>query len=79
MAKICALGVRIKRGVSMHGIALNVTTDLSYFKLIVPCGIADRQVTSLKTLLGDTCPTMADTKSALVSRLRERLEPANAR
>jgi lipoate-protein ligase B len=47
LAKICAIGVRIRRGVSMHGLALNVTTDLRYFELIVPCGLSGRAVTSL--------------------------------
>lgn len=74
MAKICALGVRIKRGVSMHGIALNVTTDLSYFNFIVPCGIAGRQVTSLQTLLGDKCPTMSDTKLSLANHIKTKID-----
>src|SRR5438270_3757973 len=45
--KICAIGVRVSRGRSMHGFALNVDADLSYFSHIVPCGIADKQVTSI--------------------------------
>jgi lipoyl(octanoyl) transferase len=72
-AKICALGVRVKRGVTLHGLALNVTTDLSYFDLIVPCGIADRSVTSMRQILGDRCPIMADVKAAVVKSLRRAL------
>ncbi len=49
-AKIAAIGVRVSRGVTMHGFALNVNPDLSYFKHIVPCGLTDANVTSIADL-----------------------------
>ena len=52
-AKIAAIGVKISRGVAYHGFAINVTTDLSYYSHIVPCGIADRPVTSMGEVLGE--------------------------
>jgi lipoyl(octanoyl) transferase len=51
-AKIAALGVHISRGVTSHGLALNVTTDLEFFNLIIPCGITSRPVTSMGKELG---------------------------
>jgi lipoyl(octanoyl) transferase len=67
--KICALGVRIRRGVSMHGIALNVTTDLRYFNLIVPCGLAGRAVTSLREVMGERSPDAPQVKRAVADAI----------
>jgi lipoyl(octanoyl) transferase len=63
-SKICAMGVRIKSRVSMHGLALNISNDLSLFGTIVPCGIKFRGVTSLKRELG---------RDIEVPQVRERL------
>jgi lipoyl(octanoyl) transferase len=51
--KICAMGVRCSRWITMHGFALNVNTDLSYFNNIIPCGIQNKQVTSMEKELGN--------------------------
>jgi lipoyl(octanoyl) transferase len=50
--KICAMGIRCSRWITMHGFALNVNTDLSYFDNIIPCGIVNKQVTSIEKELG---------------------------
>ena len=55
-AKIAALGIHVSRGVTSHGIALNVTSDLSFFNLIIPCGICSKPVTSMAKELGREPP-----------------------
>lgn len=77
-AKVCAMGVRVRRWVTMHGLALNVTTNLEHFGLIVPCGLAGRPVTSLERLLGGACPPIARVKEELVASLRRRLSEAGS-
>ncbi len=73
-AKICAIGVRIRRGVSMHGLALNVQTHLPHFDLIVPCGLTGRAVTSLARLLGPAAPTINQAKTRLIEYLLAALD-----
>ncbi len=71
--KICAIGVRVQRGRSMHGFALNVDPDLSMFGNIVPCGIPDKAVTSL---VGEgIAATMADVVDAVAARAAQLLSP----
>lgn len=64
--KICALGVRASRWVTMHGFALNVNVDLGYFDLMVPCGIKGKAVTSLNVELGVSRVDMEEVKGKLV-------------
>lgn len=70
-AKICAMGVRITRWVSMHGLALNVTTNLDHYRFIIPCGLEGRPVTSMRELLGDRCPGMDEVKKVLIERFQQ--------
>lgn len=68
--KICAMGIRCSRWVTMHGFALNVNTDLSYFNHIVPCGISDKAVTSMQKLLKKQIKRV-DVKKSIVNHLSE--------
>ena len=68
--KICAMGVKSSRWVTMHGFALNVNTDLSYFNHIVPCGIPDKAVTSMAAETGMTSD-MTEVRRKVTDRLRE--------
>jgi lipoyl(octanoyl) transferase len=73
--KLAAIGVRISRWVTSHGFALNVSTDLSNFGLIVPCGITDKGVTSMERLLGRPVP-MAEVAEAIGIRFTEIFSPS---
>jgi lipoate-protein ligase B len=72
LAKICALGIKVRRWVSFHGIALNVTTHLPFFSLINPCGLS-RPVTSMREILGVGTPDIAAVKSAFVAAIGAQL------
>lgn len=69
-AKICAMGVRVRKWVSMHGLALNVDPNMRHFDLIVPCGLAGRGVTSIRRELGPETPSMASIRTTVGDALR---------
>ena len=71
--KICAMGVKASRWVTMHGFALNVNTDLSYFNHIIPCGIEDKTVTSLEKELGSP-QDMQQVSSRMLKHLADLFE-----
>ena len=71
--QICAIGLAIQRMVSLHGIALNVSTDLHYDRLINPCGLTDRGITSLSAEAGRAV-AVGDAKRALVAELAREFE-----
>jgi lipoyl(octanoyl) transferase len=71
--KICAMGVKSSRWVTMHGIGFNVNADLSYFSHIIPCGIDDKAVTSMQQELGYTL-SMAEVSSVLKQQLADQFQ-----
>jgi lipoyl(octanoyl) transferase len=77
-AKICAMGVRIRKGVTLHGLALNVTTNLSRFESIVPCGLAEREVTSMARILGPETPSLERVGHSLAEILTQQLQAAGS-
>lgn len=70
--KVAAIGIRITRGISMHGFALNVTTDLQYYRWIVPCGISDKGVTSMSALVPGI--TVDDVKKPLIDNFKSEFD-----
>jgi len=65
--KIAALGIHVHRGVTTHGFALNVNTDLSWFDTIVPCGLVNKGVTSMANILGSKCPEFSELTACIHS------------
>ncbi len=72
--KICAMGVRASRWVTMHGFALNINSDLGYFDLMIPCGIKGKAVTSLNMELGKKEVSMAKVKEKLLKHFSQLFE-----
>jgi len=72
--KLCSMGIACRKWITFHGLALNVTTDLSYFQRINPCGFEASVMSSLAAELGDSAPTVAETKTALTEELGRALQ-----
>jgi lipoyl(octanoyl) transferase len=69
--KICAVGIKVSMGITMHGFAFNVNTNLDYFDYIIPCGLTDKGVTSLEKELGRTIP-MEEVQQLFISKMKAR-------
>jgi lipoate-protein ligase B len=69
--KVAAIGFRLKKWVSFHGMSFNVNLDLSGFQTIVPCGLVGQPVASMQTVLGDQCPSMEAVRDRLLESFSE--------
>lgn len=69
--KIAAIGMAVKKWISFHGFALNVSTNLDYFKYIRPCGIDDKGVTSIERILGKNSPSIEDVERDIIEQFGE--------
>ena len=70
-AKVCAIGVRVRRWITLHGLAINLNPNMDHFNLIVPCGLTNRPVTSIAHILGtENTPTMIDLAQLLFTQLQ---------
>ena len=74
--KIAAIGVRVSRSATLHGLALNVDPDLAHFSVIVPCGLHGRAVTSMRAELGDRCPGLYEASDRLACEVVRALAAA---
>ncbi len=74
-AKVAAIGVRVRRWITLHGLAINLDPDMNHFNLIIPCGLAGRRVVSIAQILGkQNAPTMNQLADALFTHLSARLQ-----
>ncbi|NLX26943.1 MAG: hypothetical protein GXY61_13470, partial [Lentisphaerae bacterium] len=71
VGKVAAIGFRLKKWVSFHGMSFNVCNDLMGFQTIVPCGLVGEPVATLKMVLGDKCPEMEQVRERLLSHFSE--------
>ncbi len=72
-AKVCAIGVRVRKWITLHGLAINLDPNMEHYSLLVPCGLAGRPVVSIKQLLGDRCPSMKQLSDHLAEHLIDRI------
>lgn len=77
-AKVAAVGVGIRDWVSYHGVSLNVSPNMEHWRLIVPCGISNKPVTSLELLLGSDCPSLSHVMTTFDAELRKVFQPSSS-